>query len=295
MLSLPLVLALQWSSSLVAASPVDAVDGPAFATAVTGREIALVLADGRVVGGTMVTRAAKGYVIRGEDGVVVTIADAEIVGIKVETAADAISSLRDRVAALELRPTAVVAAPKAPQTSAAALPAGNSPFLGTKNAPIVVTVFGSLQCRFTARAMPMLRDLLDDPRFKGRIQVVFKHFPLSNHTDARPAAQAALAARTLGGDVAFFAMVDKAFANQRSLTHDNFVLWSRDIGLDPTAFEKTLNAIAPVAEKTIDADRKLGEEARVRGTPTIFVNGWELERRTPDGIDALLTQKQLKR
>jgi protein-disulfide isomerase len=59
-----------------------------------------------------------------------------------------------------------------------------------------------------------LNEALNDPELKDKINVVFKHFPLSFHDWAKPAAKAALAAGEQGAPL-FWAMTDKIFANQK--------------------------------------------------------------------------------
>lgn len=293
--TITLALLLQLAAPLVAASPVAAVDGPAFAAAMVGREIQVTLIDKRVVGGTMVSRAHDGYVIAtGDEGVVVTVREDEIVEMRVDPPFDALRDFGQQLAALEVRPATTVVV-RAPQAKAYVLPVGTSPIIGAKKAPIVLTVFGNAQCPHTAKLMVTLRAILDDPRFVGRTQVVFKHMPLSFMPGAVPAAKAAEAARALGGDAAFFAMLDKAFANQSLLESADYAAWAGEIGLDAAAFAKKLVALNDTSEAIIAADTKLAESAAVRGTPTLFVGGWEVERRTADSIDAIIKQKKLKR
>ena len=291
------VVSLALLLSLIAASPVAPADGAAFAAAVAGRDIEITLVGGRIVAGTLLSRAASGYLVRTERGDVVTVVDDEIDKLRVELPGEryneTLVAMEKRVAALEAGPAGPP--PKAKQDKAWTLPAGDSAFYGPKNAPIVITMFGNLQCPFTARTMPVIKAVVDDPRFKGRVKLVFKHFPLSFHTAARPAAQAAIAARRLGGDPAFFAMLDKALAAQKALTRNNFTAWAVELGLNATAFKKLLKTNVQQAEGIIDADLQLGQEVGVRGSPSLFVNGWVLDKRSADGVDALITEQNLPR
>ena len=129
---------------------------------------------------------------------------------------------------------------------------------------------------------------------KDKIKVTFKHFPLSFHKDAKPASKAALAARDAGGMDAFWKMSEKLYANQRALTTENFSVWAKEIGLDVKKFEKTLADNDAKYEEEIKADSELGaKEAKVRGTPSLFVNGWELRQRSVDGVKQLVKEKSL--
>jgi protein-disulfide isomerase len=209
---------------------------------------------------------------------------------------DRIEKLEKKVDALEKRPAAARPTPDAPppQTEAYKIPLGDSPVLGKKDAKVNVTIFSDFQCPFCARVDPTLRDLVKDPELKDKVNVTFKFFPLSFHKDAKPSAKAALAARDLGGDEKFWAMTEKLYANQRTLTPENFSIWAKEIGLDPKKFEKTMTDNDAKYETILSRDTDLGQkEAKVRGTPSIFVNGWELRQRSVDGVKQVIKEKNL--
>ena len=77
-----------------------------------------------------------------------------------------------------------------------AVPAGDAPVLGPKNALVTVIVFAEFQCPFCGRAQPVLAELRrlhpDD------LRIVFRHMPLAMHAHARAAAKAAIAADRQG-------------------------------------------------------------------------------------------------
>lgn len=207
-----------------------------------------------------------------------------------------IEKLEKKVEAIEKRPAA--AAPNArqqppAQTAAYKIPVGDSAVMGAKDAPVNVTVFTDYQCPFCARVDPMLHEVVKDAELKGKVNVVFKHFPLSFHKDAKPASKAALAAKEQG-DEHFWTMSEKLYANQRELTAENFSKWAKEIGIDVKKFEQDLKANDSRYEEMINADMKLGTtEAKVRGTPSIFVNGWELRQRSVDGVKAIIKDKKM--
>ena len=208
-----------------------------------------------------------------------------------------IEKLEKKVEALEKRPAGAAAPAREappPQTAAYTIPQGNSPAMGAKDGKIELTIFSDYQCPFCSRVDPMLHEVTKDPELKDKVKVVFKQFPLSFHKDAKPAAKAALAARDLGGDTKFWAMNEKLYANQRTLTSENFSVWAKEIGLDTGKFEKALKDNDAKYEAEIKADSDLGATAaKVRGTPSLFVNGWELKQRSVDGVKALIKEKNL--
>jgi protein-disulfide isomerase len=208
-----------------------------------------------------------------------------------------IEKLEKKVEALEKRPAGAAAPAREappPQTAAYKIPTGTSPFMGNKDGKIELTIFSDYQCPFCSRVDPMLHEAAKDPELKDKIKITFKQFPLSFHKDAKPAAKAALASRDLGGNDAFWKMNEKLYANQRTLTAENFSVWAKEIGLDVKKFDKALVDNDAKYEEEIKNDSELGaKEAKVRGTPSLFVNGWELKQRSVDGVKQLIKEKAL--
>lgn len=207
-----------------------------------------------------------------------------------------IEKLEKKVEALEKRGPAGPQRPEPPppQTAAYNIPNGDSPVMGKKDAKITVTIFSDYQCPFCSRVDPMLHEIVKDAELKDKVNVVFKQFPLSFHKDAKPAAKAALAARDVGGDEKFWEMSVKLYSDQKALTAENFSKWAGEIGVDVKKFEKALKDNDAKYEEVIKADSELGaKEAKVRGTPSLFVNGWELRQRSVDGVKALIKEKNL--
>jgi protein-disulfide isomerase len=127
--------------------------------------------------------------------------------------------------------------------------------------------------------------------YPKEVKFVYKEFPLTSiHQNALPAARAAVAAQKQGK---FWEMHDKIFANQRALSPDNLKQYAQQIGLNVAEFEKDMTS--PEVQKQIDDDMKLAQEAEVRGTPTLFLNGKRVMNRSFEGlkeiIDAALKQK----
>lgn len=208
--------------------------------------------------------------------------------------ADKLDALEKRIAELEKRPAFPQRPPAPPaQATAYVLPIGQSHVLGNKEAPVTITVFSDFQCPFCAKIDPILEQAMKDPELKDKINVVFKHFPLSFHKEAKPASKAALAAGEQGSDK-FWKMSEAIFKNQASLTTDNFTKWAKEIGLNVPKFTKDLKDNDAKYEEVIKADTELGiKVANVRGTPSLFVGGWELRERSVDGVKNVIREKKL--
>jgi len=140
------------------------------------------------------------------------------------------------------------------------------PFLGPENAKVTVVEFSDFQCPYCAQAVPQVRKLVE--MFPKDLKVVFKQFPLDSHTQSFLAAQAAVAAHAQGK---FWPMHDKLYANWRSISATNIVVWGREIGLDMKKFIADVDG--GKFKQAVQNEVQQGENAGVQGTPSFFFNG----------------------
>lgn len=145
---------------------------------------------------------------------------------------------------------------------------GNAPALGPKNAPVTIVVFSDFQCPFCSRVEPALQQVRTE--YKDKVRIAWKNQPLPFHANAMPAAEAAMAAYEQGNDK-FWAMHDKFFANQGSLSPAFYDQTARELGLDLDKFHASIEAHR--AMQTIQADMAAGAAIGAGGTPTSFING----------------------
>ena len=147
---------------------------------------------------------------------------------------------------------------------------------GNADADIVVVEWSDFQCPYCTRAVPVLHDLLEA---RDDVAVVYKHFPLSFHPAARPAALAAEAAGLQGR---FWEMHDALFALGKGIgDHVDkkgtiaaegpvpFEALAKDLGLDVDRFRADVRSDAVAA--VLEADQEEAEQLGVGGTPTFFV------------------------
>jgi protein-disulfide isomerase len=200
--------------------------------------------------------------------------------------------LEKRIQALESKPAQRPGPNRPDPETRYDLPVGQSPVLGPKNAPVKITIFSDLQCPFCARVHPMLLDVLADRELKGKVAVVWKHFPLSFHKDARPAAYAAMAAREQSEE-AFWTLIEGAYAQQRNLTSETFDQIASRAGLNLRKFERAYRNHRQRYDQIIEQDMALGQKAKVRGTPSIFVGGYPLRQRSVEGVKAIIRERGL--
>ena len=92
--------------------------------------------------------------------------------------------------------------------------------------------------------------------------------PLSMHSKARPAHQAAEAAYQQGK---FWEMHDKIFEDQRGMSEAKYLEYAAEIGLDVDQFKQDLTSAK--TEQRLASDLSEASTLLVTGTPAFFVNG----------------------
>lgn len=138
---------------------------------------------------------------------------------------------------------------------------------GKFNAPITLVQYSDFECPFSGRAYPTFKKLLSD--YPDKVRLVYKHFPLSFHTNAQKAAESAECAGEQGK---FWEYHDKLFENQSGgLSVVNFKQWAGDLNLNTNKFNNCLDS-GKYASK-VQADEADGQKRGVQGTPATFVNG----------------------
>jgi len=168
------------------------------------------------------------------------------------------------------------------------IPVDGAPRMGAEEPSISIVVFSDFECPFCAKTAERLDEIARS--YPDEIEVVFKHYPIETHTTAEQAARAAFAAHQQGR---FWQMHDTLFSAQGSeLTRERLDLMATGLGLDMERFEEDLGS--PAATAAIEADRRLGGELGVSGTPTIFINGRRLDHGIK-GIDDRLKEEFLRR
>jgi len=143
---------------------------------------------------------------------------------------------------------------------------GDSATRGPADAPVTMVEFADFECPSCGNAYPLFEAIYG--HYEGKVRFVFKNFPLPAHSNAKLAAQAAVAAQKQGQ---FWRMHHVLFENQTRLTEPDLLAYAEKEGLDMGKFKTELQAEASM--KRIDAEFKQGEELGVNATPTLYING----------------------
>lgn len=160
------------------------------------------------------------------------------------------------------------------------------PVRGNPDGAVTIVEFSDFQCPYCARGANTMEEIVE--KYKDDVKFVFKHFPLSFHPWAKPAAIASHCAAAQSGE-AFWTLHDKYFEEQKALNPGNVVEKSKGYlagsGIDMAKWEdcagNTSSEAYQAASAAVDADMSLGQSLGVTGTPGFFVNGQFLNGAQP--------------
>lgn len=174
------------------------------------------------------------------------------------------------VDALKAR-TPVVVSLDPPRTEVSA---AGRPSRGPSSAKVEIIEFSDFQCPFCQRAFPTVQQVLK--AYGDRISLTYRHYPLPNHPNARPAAEAAACAADQGK---FWEYHDRLFSNPTKLADADLRQHAVELGLDSTTFNTCVESRRH--KEAVDADIAAGDAAGVTGTPAFFINGRAIEGAQP--------------
>lgn len=151
---------------------------------------------------------------------------------------------------------------------------GGRPARGAKTAPVEIVEFSDFQCPFCQRANPVVEQVLKT--YGDKVKFVYRHFPLPNHPNARPAAEAAACAEVQGK---FWEYHDRLFANPSKLQDADLKAHAAALGLDTGKFNTCFDN--KQQKPGIDRDIEDAQGLGVTGTPAFFLNGRSIEGAQP--------------
>ncbi len=146
------------------------------------------------------------------------------------------------------------------------LAASDNYSLGPENAALTIVEYADFQCPACAAQHSILKRFIE--KYPGQVRLVYRHFPLPQHSFADSAARAAEAAGQQGR---FWEMHDLLFENQDKLGPDDIRQYAVSLGLDATRFENDWNS--ETASARVSNDFAAGQRLGVNATPTLFING----------------------
>jgi len=130
----------------------------------------------------------------------------------------------------------------------------------------------------------VMQDL--NKKYPDKIKFVYKHFPLSFHSNAKAAAAASIAAQKQGK---FWEYRYALASHSRELGDSIYVAVAKEVGLNIDQFKKEMVLDSAMSAR-IDKDFQLGVKVGVQGTPNFYINGKRQDRFSPDLVEKMLKE-----
>ncbi len=140
---------------------------------------------------------------------------------------------------------------------------------GDKNAPITIVEFSDYECPYCAKFYSeTFNQIKSEYIDTGKVNFVYRDFPLNFHKNAQKAAEAAECA---GEQDQYYDMHDKLFEKGVTGGVDSFKEYAIEIGLNEEQFNNCLDS--GEMSREVKQDLSDGQKAGVRGTPAFFIEG----------------------
>ncbi len=191
----------------------------------------------------------------------------------------------------ELGVTGKVSEPNVPERNKAELSVDDDPSIGPKDAPITIIEFSDYQCPFCARAEPAVKRILES--YKGKVNFVYRDFPLSFHQYAQKAAEASECADEQGK---FWQYHDILFEKQQEWSSggvSKLKEYAIGLGLDSKKFDECLDS--GIYANEVQKDIEDGQNYGVSGTPAFFINGIEVSGAQPFDVFQKIIDSELNK
>lgn len=137
--------------------------------------------------------------------------------------------------------------------------------LGNKNAKVTLVEYADFECPYCQAFNPTVKQVIQ--KYGKDVRLVFRHFPLSFHAQAMPAAIASECASDQGK---FWEMHDMMF-DKGVISTGSYTEYAKSIGLNTAKFDECVKAQKSVSK--IQEDQKDGQAAGLEGTPYTVIIG----------------------
>lgn len=158
----------------------------------------------------------------------------------------------------------------------------DGPFRGSASKDLELVEFADFQCPHCKEAQANMERLVAD---YPKARIVFQNYPLVRaHPQALAAATYGVCVAKQGGSSAFFTYADAVFDGQDGLSSaDGATLTLNSAvtkaGLDPAKIATC--ASTPAVAASVEASVKLAQDVNVVQTPTLVINGRQIQANVP--------------
>lgn len=164
--------------------------------------------------------------------------------------------------------------------------------IGSDSAKLKLVEFSDFQCPACKAYEPYVKQVRE--KNKDQLQFIYRHFPLPQHLNGRPAANFAEYAASEGK---FWEAHDKLFETQEKWSSlqnptEFLVNLGKEIGLDENKTKEALEK--SLYNQKISDDMNEGKKLDVNSTPTFYLNGKKLDLKSFSDLDAVVTDELKK-
>jgi protein-disulfide isomerase len=142
----------------------------------------------------------------------------------------------------------------------------DDPSWGPADAKVTIVEFADFECPYCRQWYSTVYEKLY-ANYGGKVRFIYRDFPLSFHSNAKPAAIAANCAGAQGKYWDYFRLL---YADSRGLGSTMYQAYAQEIGLNVSTFNSCIADNKNANE--IDLDMKDGERLGVNGVPAFFIN-----------------------
>ena len=140
--------------------------------------------------------------------------------------------------------------------------------LGNPDATVSIVEYSDTECPFCKRFQTTMQTIMDTYGKDGKVDWVYREFPLDMHPKSRNESEAIECVNELGGNAAFWKMLDTIYANTPSnngLDVSLLPVFAKQAGVDVAKFNDCLSS--GKFASTVEAYVQDGIKAGVSGTP----------------------------
>ena len=142
-------------------------------------------------------------------------------------------------------------------------------WLGAANPKITIVEFSDFACPHCRASFSTVREI--SLKYKKYIKIIYRDFPILTDYSL----DLALAARCAGEQGLFWPMHDALFLNQGEVkTKKEIFALAQRVGVNKTKFQQCFNTKKYLT--AINQDLNDGRSLNITGTPTWFINGYEI-------------------
>ena len=160
---------------------------------------------------------------------------------------------------------------------------------GNKDASITLIEYSDFQCPACKTYAPMIKKLSEE--YKDNIKVVYRHYPLPQHKNAKAAAYGAEAAGKQGK---FWEMHDLLFEKQEEWSNESDIteklsIYAESLGLNKDQWRADYES--QEVKDAVNADVTLANMINLSSTPTFLLNGEKITIRNYEDIKSKVEEK----